>query len=218
MIRKRNSVAVSLLLLVICLTGARAQVHDPRAIAADPANATTQIAPQLDGLGDHHFPITTDNPDSQYFFDQGLRLTYGFNHSEALRAFKEAVRLDPDNAMAHWGWALVLGPNLNLPMLPDVVPQAFSAMQSAVALRDRVSAKERDMIDALALRYTDDPEAIRASFDQAYSDALSELVVKYPDDLDIATLYAASLMNLSPWNYWDLDGRARPNTDELVAT
>lgn len=216
--KKRNSVAVSFFLLVISLTGAQAQVHDPRAIAADPATATTQIAPKLEGLGDHHFPVTTDDQESQYYFDQGLRLTYGFNHSEALRAFKEAVRLDPDNAMAHWGWALVLGPNLNLPMLPDVVPQAYAAMQDAVTLRDRVSAKERDMIDALALRYSDDPEADRASFDQAYSDALGELVAKYPDDLDIATLYAASLMNLSPWNYWDLDGRARANTDELVET
>jgi tetratricopeptide (TPR) repeat protein len=218
MTRKRNSVAGLLFSLVTGLTGAQAQVHDPRAIDADPATATAPIAPRLDGLGNHRFPITTDSEDAQYFFDQGLRLTYGFNHSEALRAFKEAVRLDPDNAMAHWGWALVLGPNLNLPMLPEVVPQAHSAIQKAVELKNGVSAKERDMIDALALRYTDDPEADRASFDQAYSDALGSLVARYPDDLDIATLYAASLMNLSPWNYWDLDGRARDNTDALVAT
>ena len=214
--KKRYSVAAILILLVTGL--AHAQVHDPRAIEADPATATSPIAPRLEGLGDHHFPITTDNDAAQYFFDQGLRLTYGFNHSEALRAFKESVRLDPDNAMAHWGWALVLGPNLNLPMLPEVVPQAYEAAQRAVALSERVSEKERDMIAALAKRYTDDPAADRAPLDRAYSDALAGLVEKYPDDLDIATLYAASLMNLSPWNYWDLDGRPRANTETLVAT
>ena len=92
-----------------------AQIHDPRALEADPANADGPIAPTLDGLGDHHMKVTTEVAASQGFFDQGLRLTYGFNHSEALRAFKEAARLDPSNAMAWWGQALVLGPNLNLP-------------------------------------------------------------------------------------------------------
>ena len=97
-----------------------AMIHSPLALEADPSKADSPIAPLLEGLGDHHFPVTTQIPQSQVFFDQGLRLTYAFNHSEALRAFKEAARLDPDNAMAYWGWALVLGPNLNLPMVPDV--------------------------------------------------------------------------------------------------
>ena len=121
--------AVLTLWICIGIPHATGQVHDPRSIAADPATAESPIAPRLQGLGDHHLEITASSEDSQYFFDQGLRLTYGFNHSEALRAFKEAVRLDPDNAMAHWGWALVLGPNLNLPMLPEVVPQAFGAIR-----------------------------------------------------------------------------------------
>ena len=113
---------------------ATSQIHDPRAIAADPETAQGPIAPLLEGLGDHHFEVTTDVPASQVYFDQGLRLTYGFNHSEALRAFKEAARLDPDNAMAYWGWALVLGPNLNLPMQPYVVEQAVTAAGMARAV------------------------------------------------------------------------------------
>ena len=102
---------------------AQAMIHDHRALDAEPTQATAPIAPRLEGLGNYHFTVTTANTQSQEFFDQGLRLTYAFNHSEALRAFKEAVRLDPDNAMAYWGWALVLGPNLNLPMVPDVAPR-----------------------------------------------------------------------------------------------
>lgn len=216
--RKYRSVLLTLVVLTNCVGLARAQIHDPRAIDADPATATGQIAPRLDGLGEHQMIVSTKVDASQAFFNQGLRLTYAFNHSEALRAFKEAARLDPDNAMAYWGWALALGPNLNLPMLPDVVPQAYAAMQAAVSRRENASVRERDMIDALALRYTDDPDADRAPLDKAYSDALGRLVEKYPDDLDIATFYAASLMNLNPWNYWDLDGNARDGTDELVAT
>ena len=118
-----------------------AKIHDARALAADPAQAKGPIAPKLKGLGDYHFAVTTPKPESQQFFDQGLRLTYAFNHSEALRAFKEAARLDPGNAMAYWGWALVLGPNLNLPMVPEVAPQAYRAIQKAVSLKGKVSAR-----------------------------------------------------------------------------
>ena len=100
-----------------------------------PRLAPGQIAPVLEGLGDHHHKVTTSSERAQLFFDQGLKLTYGFNHQEALRAFKEAARLDPECAMAYWGWALVLGPNLNLPMATDVVPQAWEAIQTAVKLR-----------------------------------------------------------------------------------
>ncbi len=106
-----------IVLIVLCLIShpAAAAIHNARALAADPITAEAPIAPKLEGLGNHHFPVTTRNPESQRFFDQGLRLTYAFNHSEALRAFKEAARHDPENAMAYWNWALVLGPNLNLP-------------------------------------------------------------------------------------------------------
>ena len=118
-----NTLQAGIFLLTFSLCGF-AQMHDPKALNADPFTATSPIAPRLEGLGTYSMPVTTANADSQYFFDQGLRLTYGFNHSEALRAFKEAVRLDPENAMAYWGWALVLGPNINLPMQPEVAESA----------------------------------------------------------------------------------------------
>ena len=186
--------------------------HDDRALAEDPRLAPGQIAPVLEGLGDQHFEVTTDVEGAQLFFDQGLRLTYGFNHQEALRAFKEAARLDPDCAMAYWGWALVLGPNLNLPMMPDVVEQAYEAVQMAVDRADEVSEVERDLIQALATRYTDDPEADRAPLDQTYAAAMKTVYEKYPENTDVRTLYAAALMNLSPWDYWTKDGQPKGET------
>ena len=209
-----------ILSLAIC-TGAQAQHynrHDERALKEDPRLAQGQIAPVLEGLGDHHHKVTTNSELAQQFFEQGLKLTYGFNHKEALRSFKEAARLDPDCAMAYWGWALVLGPNLNLPMSPDVVSQAYEAIQLALSRKDRVTPKEQDYIDALAKRYTDDPQTERAPFDAAYAEAMGNLHAKYPGDLDAATLYAAALMNLSPWNYWEQDGRSREHTSTILAT
>ncbi|HSO18276.1 MAG TPA: hypothetical protein VLT88_02390, partial [Desulfosarcina sp.] len=213
-----RTVILALILLCLVVPPAAARIHDPVALSADQAKAQTPIAPLLKGLGDHHFPVTTQVPESQVFFDQGLRLTYAFNHSEALRAFKEAARLDPDNAMAYWGWALVLGPNLNLPMVPDVVPQAWDAIQRATALKERVSARERAYIEALAKRYSSNPSADRALLDLAYAQAMGALAARYPDDLDAATLYAASLMNLSPWDYWNLDGSPKGRTEDILAT
>lgn len=213
-----TSKLIILMILSFIALPAMARIHDARAIDADPAQAKGPIAPKLDGLGDYHFAVTTQNPESQWFFDQGLRLTYAFNHSEALRAFKESARLDPKNAMAYWGWALVLGPNLNLPMVPEVAPQAYSAIQRAVSLKDKVSERERAYIEALAKRYTNQPTADRKPFDLAYARAMAKVVEIYPDDLDAATLYAASLMNLSPWDYWNLDGSPKGNTEEILKT
>jgi tetratricopeptide (TPR) repeat protein len=210
--------AIILIILGLLVQTAGARIHDQRALDADPLTAAEAIAPKLEGLGDHHFDVTTRSPESQRFFDQGLRLTYAFNHSEALRAFKEAVRLDPQNAMAYWGWALVLGPNLNLPMLSNVVPQAYQAIQHALALKDRVSERERAYIKALAKRYAANPTADRSSLDLAYARAMGRLVERYPDDLDAATLYAAALMNLSPWDYWNLDGSPKGNTEMILET
>ncbi|HHP7235000.1 MAG TPA: hypothetical protein ACFCUC_10265 [Desulfobacterales bacterium] len=209
--------AVLIIILGFMAQPAAANIHDVRALAIDPLTAEAPIAPKLEGLGDHHFAVTTSVPESQRFFDQGLRLTYAFNHSEALRAFKEAVRLDPDNAMAYWGWALVLGPNLNLPMVPEVVPQAWQAIQQAQARKDKVSARERAYIEALVQRYSNDPAADRKPLDRAYAEAMAKLTADYPDDLDAATLYAAALMNLSPWNYWNMDGSPRANTETTLA-
>jgi hypothetical protein len=209
-----------LLLIAIGSTAipATAQIHDPRALAADPATASEPIAPTLEGLGENHFPVTTRKPESQKFFDQGLRLTYAFNHSEALRAFKEAARLDPKNAMAYWGWALVLGPNINLPMRAEVAAQAYQAAERAVELKGEASDREKAYIDAISERYVADAPADRSLLDQAYARAMKRVVERYPNDLDAATLYAAALMNLSPWNYFNLDGSAKTHTDEILST
>jgi tetratricopeptide (TPR) repeat protein len=214
----RLQICVFLLLAALALlpaspAGAQHQNrHDPRALAEDPRLAPGQIAPVLEGLGDHHHEVTTKSERAQLFFDQGLKLTYGFNHQEALRAFKEAARLDPDCAMAYWGWALVLGPNLNLPMRPEVVGQAYEAIQTALQLKDRVTAPERAYIEALAKRYVDDPAADRQPLDAAYAEAMAGVHAMYPDDNDAATLYAASLMNLTPWDYWAKDGSPKYDT------
>ena len=213
-----TTILIALTILSLIAVPAVARIHDARALAADPANAEGPIAPKLEGLGDYHFAVTTQSPESQRFFNQGLRLTYAFNHSEALRAFKEAARLDQHNAMAYWGWALVLGPNLNLPMIPDVAPQAYRAIQKAVSLKDKVSERERAYIEALAKRYTDQPTDDRKPFDLAYARAMAKLVERYPHDIDAATLYAAALMNLSPWDYWNLDGSPKGYTEDILKT
>jgi hypothetical protein len=185
---------------------ATAQFHDPRALAADPLQDKGPIAPRLKGLGEVTMPVTTRDKGSQYFFDQGLRLTYGFNHSEALRSFKESARLDPDNAMAWWGQALVLGPNINLPMMPYVVQPAVDAAQRAVDLQVNANEKERALIAALQLRYSIASNADQRAMNAAYAKAMAELVASYPDDPNIVTLYASAIMNLSPWDYWYRDG------------
>jgi tetratricopeptide (TPR) repeat protein len=215
-------VAVVMTALAWAATAAAASHHrgdyDPQALNADPRRATGPIAPVLSGLGHNHHPVSTRSKQAQYFFDQGLRLTYAFNHQEALRSFKEAARLDPDCAMAYWGWALVLGPNLNLHMSPDVAPQAYAAVQMALARRNKATQRERAYIDALAKRYVADPRADRKPLDAAYAEAMRKVHERYPDDPDAATLYAAALMNLSPWHYWTPDGRPRAHTPEILRT
>ncbi|MGY8983179.1 MAG: tetratricopeptide repeat protein [Sphingomonadales bacterium] len=196
---------------------AGAQIFDPAALNIDPKTATGPMSPKLTGLGDNHFKVTTSSTESQYFFDQGLRLVTAFNHSEAMRSFKEAARLDPENAMAHWGWALTLGRNLNLPMMANVYGQAYDAIQRAVALKEQVSDRERDYIEALATRYTNDFDQGRDKFDIAYMHAMEELMNKYPDDLDAAVLWVSSAMNNQPWDYWNQDGTPKGNAEKIIA-
>jgi tetratricopeptide (TPR) repeat protein len=182
------------------------------------ADSEKQRAPLLSGLSDHHYPITTRSARAQQFFNQGLRLVYGFNHAEAIRAFKEAARLDSQCAMAHWGVALSLGPNINAPMNREAELRAGEAMQQALSRKKFASEKERALIDALAKRYSMDEKAARAALDRAYANAMRALRQRYPKDVDIATLFAEALMNLRPWNYWTKDGHPHPGTTEMVAT
>jgi tetratricopeptide (TPR) repeat protein len=215
-----RAVGAALAVWLMAQAPARAQhhnQHDERALQEDPRLAPGQIAPVLEGLGEVHHPVTTSSERAQLFFDQGLRLTYGFNHQEALRAFKEAARLDPDCAMAYWGWALVLGPNLNLPMHENVVGQAWEAVQKAASLKEGVSARERAYIEALEGRYSPDPKTDRALLDAQYAEDMRALHAADPFDDDAATLYAASLMNLSPWDYWTGDGQPHEETRTLLA-
>ncbi|MFN2542648.1 MAG: hypothetical protein ABR514_10855 [Chthoniobacterales bacterium] len=172
----------------------------------------------MHGLGDVHHPVSTTNRQAQEFFDQGLRLVYGFNHDEARRAFQRAGELDPKLAMAWWGVALTLGPNYNLPVDPEREKAAYDAVQRALALQDSASEPERGYINALATRYSNNPHPDLHALDLAYKDAMAKLVARYPDDLDAVTLYAESMMNLNPWKLWTPDGKPAEGTEEIVAT
>lgn len=179
--------------------------------------AAEPVVPLYDNLGKLHHRITTNAKTAQRYFDQGLRLTYGFNHAEALASFREATRLDPDCAMCYWGIALVLGPNINLPMDPKLEPAAHQAIQNALMLAPKVSAAERGYIEALAARYVAEPGADRRARDQAYADKMRALARARPDDVDAATLAAEALMDLQPWDYWTTDGKPKGDTEEIVA-
>jgi tetratricopeptide (TPR) repeat protein len=178
------------------------------------AESQPRIAPLLKGLGSHTHPVTTRSPLAQRYFDQGLNLTYAFNHAEAVRSFRQAAVIDPDCAMAYWGQALALGPNINAPMTPEHASQAYEAIQ--LALKSKASDTEHAYINALAARYSKDPHQDRKALDKAYADAMRDLASHYPQDDDAQTLYAASLMNLRPWNYWEGDGRSYSETAEVV--
>jgi tetratricopeptide (TPR) repeat protein len=181
--------------------------------AVDP---TKPLAPRLQNLGVHAFPVSTRVPRAQLFVNQGLNLTYAFNHAEASRAFAEAARLDPGSAMAYWGQALVLGPNINNPMTPDDEPKALALIQKALALKAKATPRERAYIDALALRYTGKADD-RAKADRAYADAMKSVTMAFPNDLDARTLYAEALMDLRPWNYWTRDGIPYDETRAALA-
>ena len=171
----------------------------------------------LDGLGDHHMPISTENDKVQQWFDQGLMLTYGFNHDAAERSFLKAVELEPECAMCWWGAALVLGPNINAPMPPEANAPAYERLQAAIALAPDASEHEQAYIKALSARYVADPPEDRSGLDEKYAEAMAALAESYPDDLDAATFYAESLMNLQPWDFWAEDGTTpRGNTPEIL--
>jgi tetratricopeptide (TPR) repeat protein len=174
------------------------------------------LAPRLQNLGVHTFPVSTRIERAQLFMNQGLNLAYAFNHAEAARAFAEAARLDPTLAMAYWGHALVLGPNINATMTPEDEPKALELARKAMSLKDRATARERAYIDALAARYTGKPED-RAAANRAFADAMRKVVEAFPEDLDAQTLYAESLMNLRPWNYWTRDGVPYAETRDVEA-
>jgi tetratricopeptide (TPR) repeat protein len=188
-------------------------------VSAAPAKTNPASSPKLlPGLGEVHHPVATKNSQAQQFFDQGLKLVFGFNHDEARKSFQRAAELDPKLAMAWWGVSLTLGPNYNLPVDPEREKAGYDAAQRAVALKPNASESERAYIDAVAVRYSNDPKADLHQLDVTYKDAMSKLAARYPDDLDAVTLYAESAMNLNPWHLWTADGKPAEGTEEIVAT
>ena len=193
--------------------------HGVHAGRAGGPTAYHEAAPPLfDNLGRHTWKITTTSPEAQAFFDQGLRLAYGFNHAEARRAFRQAQRLDPSCAMCFWGEAYVLGPNINVPMDAAANAPALAAVERAQALAANASAKEQALISALAKRYSADPKADRGQLDKAWSDALGVVAKRFPEDIELAVLHAEAMMDTQPWDYWADGGkRAKGRANEIVA-
>lgn len=191
--------------------------HFPQRLSAEAARYVASEPPLWTNLGTLSYPITTRNPRAQQYFDQGLRLAYAFNHLEAQRAFRMAQKLDPKCAMCFWGEALVLGPNINAPMDAAAVGPAWAAITQAKKLARGASVKERTLIDAARQRYAKKPTSDRKDLDGAYAAAMGRLTARYPDDEQIAVLYAESLMNLTPWDYWEDGGRrAKGRTAEIL--
>jgi tetratricopeptide (TPR) repeat protein len=190
------------------------------AATGSPGCAARPLAPRLSGLGSWQHPVTTSVPDAQVFFDQGLALSYAFNHAEATRAFEEAVRLDPECVMAYWGIALANGPNINAPMGAAGESRAREALARAlgligvIGLRDRYRADEIAYVEALAVRFGDGE---RADLDAAYADAMGKLARRHPKDADAQVLWAAAIMETMPWDYWVEDGSPKEHIADATA-
>jgi hypothetical protein len=169
---------------------------------------TGQMAPLLEGMGDHDFEVSLEDTLADRYFDQGIILTYGFNHKEAERSFRQVAELEPDHPMAWWGVALVQGPNLNLVMLPEAIPVAWEAIQKAQELKANGTQREQDYIDALASRYAENPPEDRTSLDEAYAEAMAKLAGGYRGRLSAKVVYARGIVNLRPKELWRRSGEA----------
>ncbi len=181
------------------------------------AESPAKSAPLFDGLGSHHHPITTASPKAQRYFDQGLTLCFAFNHTEAIRSFRGALKHDPDCAMAFWGIAYASGPHVNRPMDEDDNARAWDALQRAFALKPKASAKEQAYIEAMAKRYQAEFAKDRSALDKAYAAAMREVTKQFPDDLDAHTIFSEALMDTMPWDYWLKDRSPKPETEEAFA-
>lgn len=182
-----------------------------------PAPQAKQIS-LMSGLGTHHHAVSTKNAEAQKFFDQGFTFIYAFNHEMAVRSFERAAQLDPTMAMAYWGVAYALGPNINMDVDPEREKAAYEAAQKALMLSKNAPENERAYIEALVKRYSNDPKADLKKLAVDFKNAMGELSRRYPDDLDAATLYAESGMDLRPWQLWTRDGQPAEGTEEIVST
>lgn len=174
-------------------------------------------APLLKGLDGLHFPVSTKNLEAQRYFDQGLMLSFGFNHAEAARSFYEATKQDSTCAMGWWGFAYVLGPNYNAGMEKDNFQRAYDAVQKAKLYSKSSTQKEKDLIEALTHRYTKDAIIARSVLDSSYAVAMRKVYKKYSNDVTIASIFAESLMDLHPWDLYKKDGTIQPWTPEILS-
>ena len=172
--------------------------------------------PVFEELGDLSFPVTTASPKAQRYFNQGFALLYGFNHQEAIRSFRSAAHLDPGCGMAWWGVAYASGPHVNRPMTPEDTARAWEALQQARQQSDSASSREQAYIRALEFRYQAAHADDRSALDRAFAEAMRRLVQEYPDDIDARVLFAESLMNLMPWDYWQASGTPKPEMVEAM--
>lgn len=187
----------------------------------EPAAPPTPPPTLVTNLGGYHRPISSKSKKAQAYFDQGLRLLYAFNHEEAQLAFEEAARQDSTCAICYWGAALALGPNINLPAIPERAEAAWGLLQKAQAHARGASPVEQALIRALTKRYTHPPPTEperQSALDTGYADAMREVAKQFPEDPDVATLFAEAMMDLRPWNFWKSDGSPQPGTEEIVAT
>jgi tetratricopeptide (TPR) repeat protein len=217
--RRLATLALWLTIVTAGCAGGPTTAPGPASVHQGPHGAVAAgAAPVLfPDLGGYHRPITTRSPEAQAFFDQGLRLLYGFNHLEAERAFRAATARDPACAPCYWGIALTQGSNYNSPTDAERERAAYAAVRTARRLAAAATPVERALIEALARRHAESPAAERAALDRAYADAMRDVVRRFPEDQDAATLFADALMNLRPWNLWTPDGAPQPETPEILA-
>ncbi len=175
--------------------------------------------PLYEGLGSYSRKITTDSPEAQRYFDQGLAFLHGFNQSAAIRAFQQAAEIDPECAMAHWGIALACGPHINLAVVPTpAAGLAWKEINLAKKNAANASPVEQALIDALAKRYASPQPEDRTPLDRAYADAMREVWKKFPNDADAGVFFAEAMMDLRPWDQWTSEGEPQPGTDEVLST
>src|SRR5262245_24929580 len=201
-------------LFPVLLVGTTGQRLEASSEAERPLACSTFLNEEL---GTYRTQISTTSAEAQRLFDQGLMLSYAFNHEEAEHSFRAAIEHDPACAMCYWGLAYVQGPNTNAKRSAERGPIAYEASQKALALAGRATPRERGWIDALTRRYAEHPPADRAPLDRAYAEAMAEVANRFPDDLDTWALYAEALMDTSPWNYWGERGQATSLTVQILS-
>jgi tetratricopeptide (TPR) repeat protein len=204
------------ILVLFLLVGLGCSEPPPKPDTAQ-AQALAVLVP---GSGVYSRPITTESSAAQQFFDQGLRLAWGFYFPESIASYQEAARLDPTHPMPYWGMAHAMGPNPNSRygrMPDDPLGEGLKAIEKARSLADNGNDYERDLINAMYVLYDQKTIADDGERDLAYLDAARALHKKYPTDADVGALYAAGYMSIGRWDYWDANGEPKSETATVAA-